>query len=99
MIIEACCVISGIPGRITIGGIPKSIIFFNSVKEEWIILHDKPCLSADSIPSIRILPSNPEYFFVVCCVWSLFDKHLISGLQIELESFKDGYLQDLFPGD
>ena len=23
------------PGRITIGGMPASIIFFNSVKEDW----------------------------------------------------------------
>ncbi len=53
---EACCVISGIPGRITIGGIPDAIIVFNSDKEELIILHFSPCLSADSIPSIKILP-------------------------------------------
>ena len=57
---DACCVISGIPGRITMGGIPESIIFFNSDKDEFTVLHVKPCLSADSIPSIRILPLKPE---------------------------------------
>ena len=63
--IEACCVISWIPGRITIGGIPESIIFFNSDKDEFTVLQVRPCFSADSIPSIRILPWNPEYFFTV----------------------------------
>ena len=49
----------------TIGGIPESMTFFNSDNDEWTILHVRPCLSADSIPSIRILPLNPEYFFAV----------------------------------
>ena len=50
------------PGRITIGGMPESIIFFNSVNEEWITLHDSPCRSARSIPSMIILPLKSEYF-------------------------------------
>ncbi len=53
--------ISGIPGKITIGGIPDAIIVFNSDKDELIILHFRPCLSADSIPSIKMLPLEFRY--------------------------------------
>ena len=61
VIIDACCVISGIPGKMTIGGIPESIIFFNSDKDEGrlvIILAPSEILSKLILENISSDQSN-----------------------------------------